>query len=88
MTPKTNLYEAAGCILQTLFWPTDRLWDELFKTYGTTQSFVLSIEPYRVGLHFRYISPKIAIKMTSLSMLFYYLMSYTYNVLFLICDIL
>ena len=49
----TDLYEASGCMLKLVMWPTDRLWKALDKSLESTFSSRSSLTSYQVGFHFR-----------------------------------
>ena len=49
----TDLYEASGCMLRLVMWPTERLWKALDKSLESTFSSRSSLTSYQVGFHFR-----------------------------------
>ena len=54
ITNDTDLFEAAGCMLRLVLWPTKKLWkaldDSLESSLSNRESSVIS---YQVGFHFR-----------------------------------
>lgn len=49
----TDLYEASGCMLRLVMWPTERLWKALDKSLESTFSRRTSPTSYQIGFHFR-----------------------------------
>ena len=53
ITPTTDLYEVAGCMLRLAFWPSEKLWEDVDRAQSPLLLDHQSPISYQIGFHFR-----------------------------------